>query len=259
MARTAALEGRSGVALIPEDRQALDEWTGSKEKTNRLIQRLSREGQIIRIRRGAYALPDSTGGFRLDVLDLVDILTPRPYLVTGGRALEFHDLTDQHFRQIHVLRDRQARSWEWQGTTVECVKTVSPLKVRATRTSRTRARIATAERAVADSLANPEWGVTLPQVTHAIRLLLDGDPASADRLAVVAAQLGNRSLARRLGYLVALVADTDMARPFLPLLGSNKAAVPLLAGGPADGEIDRVWQVRVNVDAAGIVNYSEPS
>lgn len=257
LARSASLRGRPGIALLAEDRHSLDERFGSPMKTNRLIQRLHKEGQILQIRRGAYALPDATGSFRQNILDLIDALTPQPYLVSGGRALEFHELTDQHFHQIHVLRDRQGRSWKWQGTTVKYVKTTSPLHVRATRTSRTKARIATAERAIADSLANPGWGITVAQVTHALRLQLGRESGSSDELAVVAAKLQNHALARRLGYLVELVSDPDSARPFLPLIGLNKAATPLLVGGPKGGPIDRRWKVRINTDPDHLLNYSE--
>jgi hypothetical protein len=42
-------------------------------------------------------LPDATGRIDVGLADLIDVVAPQPYLITGGSALEYHNLTDQHF------------------------------------------------------------------------------------------------------------------------------------------------------------------
>src|SRR6185436_6386675 len=162
LARAAQLAGRPDVVILDEDLTALAE---SRAEGHALLGRLERAGRIRRVRRGAYVLVDPTGNVRADVLDLIAALTPAPYLVSGGRALQLHGLTDQHFRRVHVLVPRPLRPWSWRGDEVRYVPTDGSLRGGAARTRRTRARVAAPARAIADSLRHPGWGVTLAQIT----------------------------------------------------------------------------------------------
>jgi predicted transcriptional regulator of viral defense system len=239
--------------LVEEDLEGLIELAGSRAEAHAAIATLERQGRVRPVRRGVYVLVDTGGGIRLDVVDLVAALTPKPYLVTAGRALQFHGLSDQHFRRVLVLVPTQLRRWTWRGDEVRYARTSRSLRGDASRTRKTRAQIATAERAIADSLDHPSWGVTLSQVVQAIATALDRDAASADRLAVEAAHAGSHALARRLGFIVSRLASTDAARPFLPLRGEGKASTPLRVGGQAGGRIDPVWRVRENADLEQLV------
>lgn len=213
-----------------------------------MVESLERAGRLRHVRRGVYALVDQSGVIRVDLLGLIAAITPKPYLVTAGRALEFHDLTDQHFRRVVVLVATQLRKWTWRGEEVSYARVRASLAgAAATRTRRTRARIAMPERAILDSLSHPSWGVTLAQVVEAMDLALRGREDFADRLAVEASALDNAALARRTGFLVSRLAGPEAARPFLPLLGASKAITPLRSGAPATGPIDSVWRVRENV------------
>ena len=254
LSRATVLAGRPGAVVLDEDLPAL---SGGRRQGHELIAALEREGRLRRVRRGAYVLVDSTGGVRIDLLDLVAALTPDPYLVTGGRALQFHELTDQHFRRVHVLTPMQLRPWSWRGDDIRYVRTDKSLRGASTRTRRSRARVATPERAIADSLANPQWGVTLSQVVEALDAMLDRDPGFPDRLASELAVLGNHALARRLGFLVARIASPDAARVFLTLRGRSNAATPLQAGGASEGPIDPTWSVRENVEVGRLLQHRE--
>lgn len=248
------LAGRPGVVVLENDLPALPD--GGRDG-HRLVAALERDGRLRRVRRGAYALVDSTGGVRVDVLDLVAAVTPDPYLVTGGRALQFHELTDQHFRRVHVMTPAQLRPWSWRGDEVKYVRTEKSLRGAAIRTRRSRARIASAERAIADSLANPQWGVTLSQVVEALDAMLARDSASADRLAAELVTLGNHSVARRLGFLITRITNAETARVFLALRGKSKASTLLHSGGAAEGPIDPTWGVRENVELDRLLQHRE--
>jgi predicted transcriptional regulator of viral defense system len=255
LARAASLARRPGVVLVQDDLDGLIELAGSRAEAHAVIAALERQGRIRPVRRGVYVLVDTGGGIRLDVLDLVAALTPKPYLVTAGRALQFHGLSDQHYRRVLVLVSTQLRPWTWRGDEVRYVRTSRSFRGDAARTRRTKAQIATAERAIADSLDHPSWGVPLSQVVQAIATVLDRDSASADKLAAEAAHAGSHSLARRLGFIVSRLAGSDAARPFLPLRGESKASTPLRAGGQAGGRIDRIWRVRENVDLQQLLQH----
>jgi predicted transcriptional regulator of viral defense system len=257
LSRAASLAGRPGIVVFDEDAGQLDELTGSRPRSHAVLERLERAGRIRRVRRGVYALVDATGGMRVGILDLIAATTREPYLVTGGRALQFHGLTDQHFRRVHVLAASQLRSWSWRGDEVRYVRTEATLRGGAVRTRKTRARVATPARAIADSLRHPRWGVTLAQVVEALDTMLARDPDFVDVLAVEVARQDKHALARRLGFLVSHLAGPNASRPFLSLLGESKAATPLQAGAEAVGPIDTRWQVRINVDLDRLLQHRE--
>jgi len=235
----------------------LDDLTGSRVRSHEIIARLEAADRLRQVRRGAYILVDQAGVERPGILDLVAALTPKPYLVTAGRALQFHDLTDQHFRRVQVLVHTQLRPWGWRGDQVRFSRTSRSLRRAATRTRKTRAAVATPERAIADSLDRPGWGVTLAQVTEALDLLLRRDATSADRLAGVVAEDYSYALARRLGFLISRLADKNASRAFLSLRGRSNAATPLLAGGPTSGSVDRIWHVLENFDFDMLIQHRE--
>lgn len=257
LSRLASLAGRPGIVVLDEDVADLDELAESRPRSHAILERLERAGRIRRVRRGVYALVDVTGGVRVGILELIAASTPDPYLVTGGRALQFHGLTDQHFRRVHVLTPSQLRSWSWRGDEVRYVRTEAALQGGAVRTRKTRARVATPARAIADSLSHLRWGVTLAQIVEALDAMLGRDPDFADVLAVEVARRDNHALARRLGFLVSHLAGPNAARPFLALLGDSKAATPLQAGAEAIGPIDTRWQVRINVDLERLLQHRE--
>lgn len=257
LARTSALAQTPGIVIAERDLPSLDEVSGSRTRSHELIAALESAGRLRGVRRGAYVLVDQTGVVRADVLDLIDALTPRPYLVTAGRALQFHDLTDQHFRRVQVSVRTQLRPWSWRGDIVRFSRTSRSLRGNTTRTRKTRAAIATPERAIADSLAHPAWGVTLSQVAEALDRALQRDPGFADKLAVEVAHDHGYAPARRIGFLVSRLASDDIARAFLPLRGKSKAATPLLAGGPRTGSIDSQWNVRENVEIERLMQHRE--
>jgi predicted transcriptional regulator of viral defense system len=253
LVRASSLAGRPGIVILDQDLPALGSSDGSKTGSHSLLAAVEREGYLRRVRRGAYVLVDSAGGVRTGLLDLIAALTPEPYLVSAGRALQFHELSDQHFRRVHVLVGTQLRSWSWRGDEVRYSRTDRSLRGASTRTRKTKANIATPERAIADSLAHPKWGVTLTQAIEALDTLLNRDPASADRLAGEIAAHDSHALARRLGFLVAHLAGEDAARPFLALRGQSKAATPLRTGAPATGTIDSTWHVQENVELEQLI------
>lgn len=248
--RASVLAGRPGIAVAETDFPVLDAVSGARSRTRALIGRLEKAGRLRPVRRGAYTLVDAGGNTRVSALDLVAALTPKPYAVTAGAALQFHELTDQHFRLVVVLVDTQLRSWRYRGQTVKYARTDRKLIGAATRTRKTPAAIASPARAIADSLDHPSWGVTLAQTAEALDRVLRRDPAFMDILAVEVATHYSHALARRLGVLVTALVDSNAARPFLPLKGRSKAAVKLLPSGLEEGPVDPTWGVRINVDLA---------
>lgn len=246
--RASVANRRPSIVLADQDFAVVDEFSGSRTKTHALVSRLEAAGRVRRVRRGAYTLVDPAGNTRTTALDLVAALTPKPYLVTAGAALQFHELTDQHFRLIVVLTNTQLRGWTYRGQQMKYVRTDRRLAGASARSRRTPAAIARPEIAIADSLDHPSWGVTLAQVSEAIDRMRDRDRGFPDLLATEVAEHYGHALARRLGVLITALAGQNAARAFLPLRGASKTATKLLAGGPDTGPLDTTWGVRINVD-----------
>lgn len=239
--------------MLPDDLPGIDSITGSRNATLALLRDLTRTNQLQRIRRGAYVLRDETGVFRADLFQLIDVLTPSPYLITAGRALSAHELSDQYFRQAIVLVPTSRRSFTWRGDQVRYA-----LLARSRiwgREGRKGPSIARPERALLDSLAHREWGVTLSQSVQALDIALYRDSRFAGNLAAAASRYRNAALARRLGYLVQIITDENTAAPFRSLIGASKAATPLDKSGPPRGPIDSTWGVRVNTELEDLLAH----
>lgn len=251
LARQSSLAGRWPV-VVEDDLEAIDTLTGSREASFAVLRRLAQIGQLERVRRGTYVMRDETGVLRVDLPALIDAVTPAPYLITAGRALAAHDLSDQHFRTAVVLVSSLRRNFEWRG---DQVRYVVAERDRLWGASRRGPQVATPERAILDSLSHPRWGVTFAQSVEALDLALARWPRFPARLATAAERYRHAATARRLGFLVEQFAGPDAADPFQALLGTSRAATPLDPSGGAEGTYNARWRLRVNRDVDDLLAH----
>lgn len=244
--RGASLAGRPGIGIPAKDLElnALDRREA--DRLRKSVRRLVRSGRITPVRRDLVVLPDATGLSNVGIADLVDVVAARPYVITGGRALEHHRLTDQHFfhlvalvptrvseltyrreRAIFIVTDRR-RIWGW--------------------TRQAGPRYATAERAIIDSIASSRYGVSLSQAIIALASAGERDPKLPDKLLAVVRRYDVAATARRVGLLVDRILGPDAAEPFHELIGPMRSPVPLRRGGPDTGPVDGRWRVIVNAN-----------
>jgi predicted transcriptional regulator of viral defense system len=243
---------RHPVVRLDEDMEALDATTGSRRRSQDALRQLRRDGRLRRVRRGVYLLVAPTGSTDARVLSLIDAVTPRPYLITAGRALAELGLSDQHFFRVIVLTSHRLTDWSWRGDEVRYALLV-PERIWGLYTPNGPA-IALPERAILDCLANPPWGVTLPQTAEAIDRAVPGR-TSPENLAQAAERYGSAAVARRLGYLLELLHGPDAAEPLLPLRGRSHARVLLSSAAPDRGPSSPRWGLRVNVDPDALIAH----
>lgn len=252
LARQSSLAGRWPV-IVEDDLAAIDPLTGGRDASFAVLRRLAQIGQLERVRRGTYVMRDETGVLRVDLDSLIDAMTPAPYLITVGRALAAHDLSDQHFRTAVVLVASLRRPFDWRGDRVRYVIAEAD---RIWGAGNTRGpQIATPERAILDSVTHPRWGVTFSQALEALDLAVGRSPSFAASLAAAAGRYRNAATARRLGFLVEQLAGADAAEPFQALLGSSRAATPLDPSGSRTGSYASRWRVRVNADLDALLAH----
>ena len=250
--RRALDDERHPVVRLDKDMQTLDVATGSRRRSRDALRRLSRDGRLRRVRRGVYLLVAPTGSTDARVLPLIDAVTPRPYLITAGRALAELGLSDQHFFRVIVLTSHRLSGWSWQGDEVRYAL-VAPERIWGPSRS-SGPQVALPERAILDCLANPRWGVSVAQTAEAVDRAVPGR-TSPERLAKAAERYGSAAVARRLGYLLELLHGADAAVPLLALRGRSHANVLLSGSAPDRGPSSPRWGLRINVDPDALLAH----
>lgn len=248
--RAAELADRPQIALPSDDLQAVDEVTGSRQRSRKALGRLVAGGKVIKVRRDLAVLPSSTGLLGVDLLDLIAAVSAEPSLVTAGRALELRGLSDQHFFQVVVLSTRRVAPISWRGETSkffpvpkERIWGAAPIGGR----SKLPVPIAGPGRAILDSLSHSRYGVSLSQAARALRTAL-AEEEFIRRFWRATKRYETASVARRAGFLVERLVGRGAAEPFQALIGNSPTPVLLRAGGSSDGPFDRRWRLRLNAD-----------
>lgn len=256
--RAAALEERAGISIVSKDALRVDRVTGSHDKTLQAIDRLSRDRRAVRVRRDLLALSDQTGLVTASLAELVDVIAPRPYVITGGRALAFHDLTDQHFFELVALVASSTAGFGWRGEQVHYLVT-EPDRVWGGRPGpsegprRPRPIFASVERVLIDVLDHPRFGVSASQAVRALRDALGRDGRLLGRLAGAVERYDSASTARRVGFFVSRLLGPEPAEPFAAFVGRSRTPVALRPKGPDRGPVDPRWLVRVNLDVDSLL------
>jgi predicted transcriptional regulator of viral defense system len=248
----AALEaGRRGIGIPSVDLDAVARRTGDRAAAEQALKRLVQAQRVVRVRRDLLVLPDPTGLLSVEMADLIDGIALRPYLITGGGALEHFDLTGQHFFGLAVLVPSEVTKLRFRGQTATFFKT-DPTNIWGW-DAEARPRYALPERALVDALNHPRYGVSLNQAADALLRAASRDPEFLDRLLAAVQRYrsgsrghSSRSSARRVGFVVEQLFGPGAAAPYRDLVGSNRAAVLLRPGGSSSGPVDSSWRLVVN-------------
>jgi predicted transcriptional regulator of viral defense system len=250
--RAARDDGRNGVSVPSRDLDRVARHVGGRVQAERAIERLVQAGRVKRARRDLLVLPDVTGLLGVDLVDLVDAVAPRAYLITAGRALAEHELTDQYFFGVAVLVPKEVETLKYRQQTATFFR-VDPSNIWGAE-SEARPCFARPERAIVDALNHPRYGVSLTQALDALLTAESRYPMFLDRLLETVVRYsagskghGSRAAARRMGLIVEELFGEDAAAPYLTLIGSNRSPVLLRPGGSSVGEVDRRWRVRRNI------------
>lgn len=249
--RTALDAGRSGIAVPSSDLDAVARRTGDRTAAAQALNRLIRAGRVVRVRRNLVVLPEVTGLLGVDLVDLIDVVAPKPYLITGGRALAQFDLTDQHYFGVAVLVPSEVAKLAYRGQTATFYMT-DRSNIWGSEPGE-RPCYALPQRAIVDALNHPRYGVTTIQALDALLLAASRDSGFFDRLHNAVTRYssgskghGSRAAARRVGLIVDRFFGAQAAEPYLDLIGPNRTPVLLRPGGPDSGPVDHRWRVKVN-------------
>lgn len=243
---------RSGRAVIRVRRDhAL--FAGVDPDTLRhVLKRLADAGWLARIERGVYAVADAPRLNRHAQLTIVaDWLDGEHYVVSGFFALAHWNLTHFPPSTVDILIDRRRPDVRYGSTLfhfiyVPAARLPESKEVRASG-ARALARVATPERALADTLAG-RHATPIETAVEAFRRGLRLGVLQRRRLAQAAREAPSAS-ARRLGWIAEHEHDR-LAAVLLPLVG-NQGYVPLEPKRDArDAKRNTTWRVLENVQVS---------
>lgn len=209
-----------------------------------LLERLTRQELVVPVEKGKYLLvglePERVLGNPLFIAPQL----AHPSYVSYWSALHYHGLTEQVPHTVLVATTRKKRPLAFQGHHFRYV-TIKPGKFfgyRRESVGDLPVVMADPEKALIDSLDQPRYAGGMAEVAHA--LATAAPDLDTPLLLDYAARMNDRSLASRLGYLLAAQGiEAD---------GLLVSATPVLLDPhtPAQGDYDARWRVRVNLSQA---------
>lgn len=174
-----------------------------------LLSNWTRKGWLVRLKRGVYS-PVPMGSRTADI-PLEDPWAAVPSLfapcyIGGWSAAEHWGLTEQLFRTVVVISGKAVRDRKpvVQGTTF-WIKTVRPEMLFGTKSlwrGSVRVDISTPSRTIVDLLDDPALGGGIRSVSDMLDAYLRSDAKDLKELVALADRLGNRSVFKRMGFLL---------------------------------------------------------
>jgi predicted transcriptional regulator of viral defense system len=216
---------------------------------------LARRGWLTRARRGLYLpvpLEAQVSGEWTDDPWVVASKAFAPCYIGGWSACEYWELTDQLFRDVVVITARKVR---YRHTTIQKtsirLKVLPQTKLFGTRLvwrDRSQVSVSDPSRTIVDVLDDPVLGGGITHVASVLTEYFKGPHRDDELLVDYAKRLGNRTVFKRLGFLIeALEID---ARPVVEACFSlrSKGLTQLDPSVDSPGRIVRRWSLRVNVN-----------
>lgn len=224
------------------------------DKTRRLLAQFAERGWLSRIRRNAYALvplgASKPGEWREDPWCAAATAFAPCYL-GGWTAGEHWSLTEQLFRDIIVFSSRRVheRVVVLQGTTFR-VKRISPKNFFGLQTvwrGQSRISVSDPSRTLVDLLDDPSVGGGIRHVSEMVAAYFAGDSRDDAKLIDYVPRLGNRTVWKRLGFLVETLGISAPELVDVAQKSLSKGLSLLDPAGPKSGRVLKRWNLRVNL------------
>jgi predicted transcriptional regulator of viral defense system len=233
------------------------------DETARLLGYLSRRGWLSRVRRGLYVavpLDARRSGEWFEDPWIVANRVYAPCYIGGWSACEHWDLTEQLFRAILVVTGRTIRRSDvhFAGMNLH-VTSRSPEMIFGTVgiwRDTTRVEVSDPSRTIVDILDDPHLGGGLRHSADVLHEYLISENRDDARLIEYSERLGNRTIFKRLGYLLESrekPARLDVDSLIIACLERRSSGLTSLdPANSSRGRIVRRWNLRVNVDLARV-------
>lgn len=224
-----------------------------RDEAARIAGYLASKGWLSRVRRGLFTVvpleADVPEEWRADAW-LVAARVFAPCYVGGWSACEHWGLTEQLFRSVLVVSATPQRNATMavQGTEFR-IATRQPHAFFGTRgvwRGRERADVSDPTKTIVDVLDDPSIGGGIRTVADVLDDYLSGDHRDDELLVSYADQLGNRTVFKRLGYLLETL-EIDAADIIETCLSRRSAGLAKLDPSiRSAGRITKRWGLRIN-------------
>ena len=220
----------------------------------RLLARLTRKRWLTRIRRGLYLavpLDAATPGEWVADPWLLAAKAFEPCYIGGWSAAEHWSLTEQLFRDVLVVTTRSLRRRDHvlQGVAFTVTRRgpqAFEFGLRPVWRGTTRVQVSDPSRTLVDMLDDPSIGGGIRHVADIVAEYLRSDDRDDEQLVSYGDRLGNRSVFKRLGWLLELLGQ-DGALIEACVDRRSAGLAKLDPSVSSAGTIVRRWSLRVNV------------
>jgi predicted transcriptional regulator of viral defense system len=249
-----------GERIFSTDRaRELSRRVGLKDSYLRqALHHLRREGWIVPLRRGLYALAATVPGVTPVHEFEIAMALVQPAAISHWSALHYHGLTDQVPRRVFILttsasvprlrgagRSRRDSGFLVRGTTYQFIQ-VKPERffgVERVWIGEARVSVTDPERTLLDGLTKPQYCGDFAEVLHAFQVR--GAELNLARIVDYALRLDG-STARRLGWVLEQQGVDSSALARLTAVPADGYR-PLDPTGPRRGPCDARWGIQVNL------------
>lgn len=228
-------------------------WSLNATRARRLVAYLAARGWLSRVRRDAYATvplgATAPKQWREDPW-VVAAKTFAPCYLGGWTACEHWGLTEQIFREMIVFTTRRVRHRleEIQGTRFR-IKVIAQTRMFGLADvwrGQNQVKVSDPTRTIVDLLNDPALGGGMRHVAEVLQSYFEGTSRNDDQLADYAARIGNRTVFKRLGYLLETLRISSAKLTELSARQMSAGISLLDPSGKPTGPILKRWRLRLN-------------
>lgn len=215
-----------------------------------IVSRLGKKKWLIRLARGKYIIVPLEAGVRSQHTEHGFVIASHlvePYYIGYWSALNYHGLSEQVPSAIFVVsskrrKDRTILDTRFRFVTIKKSKMFELIEVNI---SNSEVKISGVEKTVADCLDHPEYCGGLEEIAKA--LFFEHRELDMKKVIENADEMGNKTIIKRLGYLLDLFEYHEYEHLFKDVKLS-KGYPKLDPKLPEKGTFNDRWRLLINVD-----------
>jgi predicted transcriptional regulator of viral defense system len=235
----------------------LEESLNIGRKSEReLLNRLSRKGIILRLRRGLYLIPEKLPPGNRWIPDEYEIISflmdemDAQYQIGGVNAFHQYGYLEQIPNSLTIYNDKLTGSTNIGGLSFTFIK-VKNARLGGTRTFTTPAGIKISITSLARTLIDAVYDYhryeTLPDAFEWIRLAILNEDKIIRDLISTTLKFGNQCTIQRIGFCLNQLGVSDKYLvPLIKKLSRSKEPICLIPRGVRRGKISKKWRIIAN-------------
>ena len=215
-----------------------------------IVNRLVKKKWLIRLARGKYLIVPLEAGVKSQHTEhgfVIASYLVEPYYIGYWSALNYHGFSEQVPSAIFVVsskrrKDRTILDTRFRFITIKKSKIFELIEVNI---SNSEVNISGAEKTIADCLDHPEYCGGLEEIAKA--LFFEHRELDMKKIVINADKMGNKTIMKRLGYLLDLF-EYHEYEPLFKDVKLSKGYPKLDPKLPKTGTFNDRWKLLINVD-----------